>query len=174
MADRRALEFNGMAFEHTITKYLSHRYPNAVILNNRTLFSRYLGKTTQIDLIMVHPSGVFVIEAKGWRRWVKGDYDDEQWNGQGASANSILTFSPINQNVIHIRALRNAIRTAFGIDVETFENIVCFPDGTVIESPCREVCNLSILGALIDSIILKKKYHINVGRYAELICSVTD
>lgn len=174
MADRRALEFNGMAFEHTITKYLRHRYPDAVILNNRSLFSKYLGKVTQIDVIMVHANGVFVLEAKGWRRWVKGGYDDEQWTGQSLSSNTILAFNPINQNIVHIRSLRNTIRTSFGVDIEPFENIVCFPDGTVIESQCREVCNLSMLGVLIDSIMLKRKYHINVDKYAELICKVTD
>ena len=51
-----------------------------------------------------------MIEAKNWKNWVRGDYGDKHWKGQGASRGVITTFNPIDQNFIHIRALRNAIR----------------------------------------------------------------
>ena len=174
MADRRVLEFNGMAFEHMIVRYLSHRYPEARFFTNLNLFSSFLGKATQIDVIMVCEMGVFVVEAKGWRRWIRGSYDDEYWTGQSSTMNTILAFNPVHQNIIHIRSLRNAIRVTFDIDVAPFENVVCIPDGTIIDSPCREVCNLSLLGTLIDSIILQKKYHIDVDAYYKYIETVTD
>jgi len=173
MADRRTLEFNGMAFENTVMRYLSHRYPEASLLSNLTLFSQFLGKVTQIDVVMVHPNGVFVIEAKGWRRWIKGDYDDEYWTGQSSAMNQIVAYNPLHQNIIHIRSLRNAIRVSTGKDIVTFENVVCIPDGTMIESPCREICNLSMLGALIDSIFIKRKYRVDVPAVVSLIESVT-
>lgn len=172
MSDRRILELNGTIFENRVASYLHHRYPACEVLQNRTLFSDFLGKDTQIDLIMVSTKGVFVIEAKGWRKWVKGDYDDHLWSGQSSQANVITTFSPVNQNIIHIRALRNAIRMTFGVEPVSFCNCVCFPDGTDIYSDCSEIVNLSRLGLLMDKLMISNGFHVDVNQYVNWIDTV--
>lgn len=172
MADRKTLEFNGNIFESTICRYLISRYPESKILTDVHVYSEYLKKETQIDLIMIHPRGVFVIEAKGWRRWVRGGYNDKVWQGQSSQMNVLTVYSPIHQNVIHIRSLRNAIRVQCGIEPVTFHNIVCFPDGTELKTPCTEVCNLSLLNMKIDQKILEQQYYIDVNEYVDLINSV--
>ena len=65
MADRDVLEFNGSVFERTIAKYLASRYPGAILVPDRELYSHFLEAPTQIDLMMIHERGVFIIEAKG-------------------------------------------------------------------------------------------------------------
>lgn len=154
MAERKVLEYNGSVFENTIARNLARRYPNAIIIQNRTLYSDFLKNDTQIDLILIQRKGIFIIEAKNWKRWVKGDYNAGHWKGQAASMNILDVFSPINQNIIHVRALRNAIRSKFGIDVVHFHNVVCFPDTTSLMTSCTEVVNLSALGLYLDKLLI--------------------
>ena len=101
MADRHVLEFNGTVFESAISRLLKRKYPEAVVLSDLSIFSDFLDKDTQIDVLMIHPRGVFVIEAKGWRKWVRGEYSDTVWQGVSSQMSIMTRPSPINQNRIH-------------------------------------------------------------------------
>lgn len=173
MADRKVLEFNGTVFEKTIIKYLHNHYPDAVLLHDRELFSHFLRKNTQVDLIMIHEKGVFVIEAKGWKRWVRGNYNDMKWSGMSSVTNVMDVFSPVNQNFIHIRAVRNAIRRELGKEPVPFYNVVCLPDGTVLDTDCDCVVNLSRLSMWIDSAMIRSGLKLDTEVYRDMIESVT-
>lgn len=150
MADRSLLEFNGNYFETIIAGLLAEKYPEAKILHDVSLFCTYLGKTTQIDVIMLHPRGLFVIEAKNWYGWIKGNLNDVKWKGKSLSKDIMTVYSPFNQNFLHIRTLRNHLRVLSGSAPE-FKNYVCLPDGTDINSDCKCVCNLSLMLHKIES-----------------------
>ena len=169
MADRRTLEFNGNRFESAVCRYLISKYPDAYLLTDIGIFSSFLDKMTQIDIIMIHPRGVFVIEAKGWRKWIRGEYDDKMWSGQSSGVNIMTVYSPVHQNVIHIRSLRNAIREQLGVNPVTFHNIVVLPDGADLQTQCSEVTNLSLLRMIVDRHILAQEYEINPVEYKEII-----
>ena len=173
MADRKLLEHNGFVFECAIARNLARRYPNAIILQNKELYSHFLKKNTQIDLIMICNRGVFIIEAKNWKRWVKGSYSDNHWLGQGSSVDVIETFSPTGQNMIHIRALRNSIRTTFGVEPVDFHNIVCFPNSTALDTDCSEVMNVNTMFLTIDHILITSDQEIDVDLYSKYIEEVT-
>ncbi len=173
MADRSTLEFNGSVFENTIARHLTALFPDGVVLNDRELESTYLGKRTQIDLIFIHQQGIFVIEAKSWKKWVKGDYNTGYWMGKSQTPEIMRTFSPVNQNFIHIRALRNAIRSKLGKEPPFFHNVVCFPDSTDLDTPCKEVINLSSLGTYFLSLMETVQDEINLEEWKEDICTVT-
>lgn len=167
--DKKGLERNGNVFELRVCRYLHSRYgAKAVVLHNREVWSEYLGTDTQIDVILILPKGVFVIEAKGWRDWVRGEYNDFHWKGKSLHPDIMRVFSPVYQNFIHIRSLRNAIRKV-GVEPPYFHNLVCFPDGTSIQSNCREVCNLSNLGVQIDELCRISTLNLNVERVTMLI-----
>lgn len=169
MADRRVLVYNGETFEFDIMDKLEALFPDMVILHNLTIYSHYLQKDTQIDLIAVSPKGVFVIEAKNWKGWVSGEYGDHQWTGKSRDNKIITTFNPLHQNFIHIRALRNAIRN-IGYQPEHYHNLVVVPDGTAIKSSCAEVLNLSKLPLVISKY---KTDCIDVAKCVASIRSVT-
>lgn len=175
MAERKVLEYNGSVFENTVARNLARRYPDIIIIQNRTLYSDFLGNDTQIDLIAIQRKGIFVIEAKNWQRWVKGDYNTDHWKGQGASMNIMDVFSPVNQNMIHVRALRNAIRCQFNVDVVPFHNVVCFPDTTSLMTECKEVVNLSALGLYLDKLLIAEAGSpLDTGFYYNCIMEVTS
>ena len=173
MADRGILEWNGISFENVILRHLSSRYSGSIFLHDLGLYSSYLKKDTQIDIVFIDTKGVFVIEAKNWKNWVEGNYGDKHWSGQGASREVITTFNPVNQNFIHIRALRNAIRRECDEEPVLFHNIVCFPNSTTLRTECKEVVNLSYLSLYLDRILIASKDNIQPEHYKELIERVT-
>ena len=81
------------------------------------LFNLYLprenGKTTEIDIIMFHPKGLFVIESKNYSGWIFGHECQKMWTqtlpvGYGESHKEHF-YNPIMQNATHIRSLRKLI-----------------------------------------------------------------
>lgn len=143
MGNRRNLLLTGETFEFRIMAMLRSCYPDAIFLHDLHIYSQFLHKETQIDVVMISNSGVFVIEAKNWKHWIRGGYDDYEWSGLTNDRKVITVFNPVYQNLIHIRTLRNALRKDW--DVPDFYNLVVLPDGTDIQSGCCEVMNLSML-----------------------------
>ena len=81
------------------------------------LFNLYLprenGKTTEVDIIMFHPKGLFVIESKNYSGWIFGHERQKMWTqtlpvGYGESHKERF-YNPIMQNATHIRSIRKLI-----------------------------------------------------------------
>lgn len=142
MADRASLEFNGNWFEQQIARRLSAAFPESRVFHDCRIFSQYKNRFTQIDIIMVHSSGIYVIEAKNWSGYLKGEYDDSFWTGKSHDPIIKTIVNPVDQNFMHIRALKNAMRKE-GFRPGRFESYVCVPDITDIYSKCSELCSLS-------------------------------
>jgi len=92
-------------------------------------FRRYRGLivpdergTTEIDEILVTPSGVFVVEAKDYGAWIYGNENDENWTAVYANGEKHPFQNPIRQNYRHIRALESFLRTTRSV----FSSIVVF------------------------------------------------
>ena len=80
----------------------------------RFLFNVYLpkndGKTTEIDIIMICPKGLFVFESKNYSGWIFGNENRDNWyqtlpKSRGTSHKERF-FNPIIQNRSHIQHLR--------------------------------------------------------------------
>lgn len=144
MADRTSLEFNGNWFEQRIAQRLSMEFRGARVLHDCKLYCRYKEGITQIDVILVHEDGICAVEAKNWSGYLKGEYGDTVWTGKSDDPMVKTIVNPVDQNFMHIRALKNALRRK-GFKPGRFYNYVCVPDTTDIYSRCSEVCNLSML-----------------------------
>ena len=70
----------------------------------RNLYVPYKGKTTEIDVVMLHETGIYVIESKNYSGWIFGSEDQKQWT-QVNGYNKKKFYNPIWQNRTHIRAL---------------------------------------------------------------------
>lgn len=171
MADRSVLELNGNWFERVVHQYLLESYPEAKLIFGKKLYSKYLEKETQIDLIMVHPNAVIVLEVKAWQKWIKGNYNDSHWFGQSSGVNVMKTISPIDQNFLHVRALRNAIRRK-GVNPSMFYSVICLPDGTDIISDCKELCNLSRVKTFINGVLQKSTLCMDVNNMIDCITTI--
>lgn len=143
-------EIGGNWFEQNVANAIQMRFPDCAVLHDIKVYSNYLSLvkshdyTTQIDLILIAPFGIYVIEAKKWGCEIIGNRDDLEWSGRSNLKTFIKNVSPIMQNLVHIRALRNLLRSE-NYEVPAFKSHVCVPDGTKISSDCSEVIELSPL-----------------------------
>lgn len=79
------------------------------------LFNVYVprpnGSTTEIDAILFHASGIYVIESKNYRGQICGNERREQWTqsftaGRNAPVQTYSFYNPVKQNQIHVDCFR--------------------------------------------------------------------
>ncbi len=84
----------------------------------RFLFNCYIprpnGSTTEVDMILLHESGIYVLESKNFRGRIFGNEDQRRWVqsiplGKGRVHNSYF-FNPVRQNQAHLRGLQHYLR----------------------------------------------------------------
>ena len=68
------------------------------------------GDVTEVDLILIHESGIYVIESKNYSGWIFGSENQRYWtqsfsDGKGGSQ-KYKFYNPIWQNDTHIKALQ--------------------------------------------------------------------
>ena len=72
------------------------------------------GKTSELDMVVVGPTGVFVIETKNMNGTIVGNYDNPQWVqkkvGQQGTPYSKNFYNPIKQVGTHVYRLANYLR----------------------------------------------------------------
>jgi hypothetical protein len=77
--------------------------------------------TTQIDLLIVSPFGVFVIEEKDYSGWIFGSKDDAYWT-QSLYGQSFSFQNPLFQNYRHTKCLAEYLH----IDHSLLQSVVLF------------------------------------------------
>ena len=99
-------------------------------VNQQTLYNCYLpkdnGETTEIDVLMIHKSGIYVFESKNYSGWIFGSEHQKTWtqtlpNGRKSRKEHFL--NPIMQNKLHIKYLEEQI--GFGVP---FHSIIVFSE----------------------------------------------
>lgn len=82
------------------------------------LFNLYIpkpdGQTTEIDILMISRSGIFVYESKNYSGWIFGDERRRYWYqtlyaGRGRSAHKEPFYNPVMQNAGHIKHLKKIL-----------------------------------------------------------------
>ena len=74
----------------------------------------YNGKASELDAVVVGPTGVFIIETKNHNGKIAGSYDDPQWVqhkvGRQGTPYSKNFYSPVKQVGTHVYRLANFLR----------------------------------------------------------------
>jgi hypothetical protein len=124
------------AFERTVFNKLETWFLNdgAKVVHNCTIPWPSKG-VTELDIIMIHRSGIYVLECKRWSGIItnegnryhkyiphddKDDYDEDCVN-------------PFWQNYLHIKCLAKLLNRELGIHGAPFHSLVVFPDTCSIE-----------------------------------------
>lgn len=76
---------------------------NLTVLNN--IYLPWKGKTSEVDLLMLHEKGLFVFESKNYSGWIFGEEEELYWTQVLGSGRENQFYNPIRQNYTHIRAL---------------------------------------------------------------------
>ncbi len=64
---------------------------------------------TEVDLIFVHQSWIYVIESKDYRGWIFGNSHDTQWTQSFSKWTKFRFYNPIRQNYSHSKSLEKLI-----------------------------------------------------------------
>lgn len=97
--------------EYLIYKQLRNFETNSVA---KFLFNVYIpkenGETTEIDVLMICPKGIFVFESKNYSGWIFGNENQRYWTqvlptGRGRSKKEKF-YNPIMQNRGHLKHLK--------------------------------------------------------------------
>lgn len=70
-------------------------------------------KSSEIDLILLHETGIYVVESKNYSGWIKGDENQEQWEHiklNSSDDDEKYFQNPINQNKGHISSLSKFLK----------------------------------------------------------------
>lgn len=109
-------------------EYLCYRYLRYFEKRGaKFLYNCYLprekGKTTEIDVLMIYKSGIYVLESKNYSGWIFGSEASKNWTQTlpgKTKAHKEQFYNPIMQNRTHIRWLKNII----GNNVSVYSIIV--------------------------------------------------
>ena len=94
-------QFGEFATEYALTN--KNLDGELVVLKN--IYVPTQGKTTEIDLLMIHEKGIFVFESKNYSGWIFGSADQLNWTQSLQNGDKNKFYNPIRQNRTHIKAL---------------------------------------------------------------------
>lgn len=80
------------------------------------------GKTTEIDIVLIHKKGIFVYESKNYSGWIFGDESSKYWTQVLKGGQKNRFYNPIFQNQTHINALSRLLK----IEKEKFISMIIF------------------------------------------------
>ncbi|HZJ99216.1 MAG TPA: nuclease-related domain-containing protein [Tissierellaceae bacterium] len=90
-------------------EFITFTYLEKIKGYNKILANIYLpkkdGSTTEIDLLMVTETGIYVIESKNYSGWIFGDEEHKNWTQSLNNRRKNKFYNPIWQNKGHISAL---------------------------------------------------------------------
>ncbi|SFG15792.1 NERD domain-containing protein [Sporolactobacillus nakayamae] len=97
-------------------EYLTYKQLRPIERQGRFLFNVYLpkddGKTTELDVLLIHKSGIYVFESKNYSGWIFGTESQRTWTQSlRAGRRSIKNhfYNPIMQNASHMKYLKQCL-----------------------------------------------------------------
>jgi len=119
------MRFNlGLHGEYLIFKHLTNLEGT-----KKFLFNCYVpkkdGTTSEIDVILLHSSGIYVFESKNYSGWIFGSESQKQWTQTFRNGHKVRFFNPLMQNNGHIKTLRRILPD---FEEREFTSIIAFSD----------------------------------------------
>lgn len=121
-------KYNSTYEEIQIEKMLNYIGGYKCIIMNPILTDR-IGKTTEIDIIMLHETGIYVIESKDYSGWIFGDQYRKKWTQSLPNKQKFYFYNPIMQNYNHIVALKLLFGSQFN-----YYNVVIFGSNCTLKN----------------------------------------
>ena len=87
------------------------------------------GTTTEIDLIMISATGIYVFESKNYSGWIFGDENSKYWKQIFRGGRHYQFYNPIWQNKKHISVLKQHL----GLGDEVFRSYIVFSERCVLK-----------------------------------------
>lgn len=110
-----------------------------VVLKNIYVPTR--GKTTEIDVLMIHEKGIFVFESKNYSGWIFGSADQLNWTQSLQNGQKNKFYNPIRQNRTHIKALAEFLEKP----VSEFVSYIVFSERCTLKKVPEDTADIIIV-----------------------------
>ena len=111
-----------------LTEYaLEHgNLPGRRAVFRNVLVPRSSGPTSEseVDVLMLHETGVYVMESKNYGGWIFGGADQDRWTQTLEGGAKERFYNPIIQNRAHVKALAACL----GLPEEAFRSYIVFSE----------------------------------------------
>jgi hypothetical protein len=118
------------------------------------------GKTTEIDMIMIDASGLYVFEVKHYKGHIYGETNQTRWTQYFRTSPNTHFNSPVKQNEYHIQALNRLVP-----NVPIYSYVVFTHKDCVLRIQNTEkkhtICLLEDLPGTIEQFLNETKSHIS-------------
>ena len=118
-------------------EFYTYQYLKPLDGYRRYLFNLYIpkenGETTELDVVLLHESGIYVFESKNYSGWIFGTESQKYWTqtlpvGKGRSQKNKF-FNPILQNKGHLKWLQSYL----GDPTLPFYSYIVFSDRCILK-----------------------------------------
>lgn len=104
---------DGTSLEYEVFKKL-YRYEGKVLAD---LYIPKGNRTTQIDIVFLHSTGIYIVECKDIRAMeISGTEYDTHWNCKYDNKFKRQIYNPLKQNVNHVLALKELLGDKYTLD----------------------------------------------------------
>lgn len=110
-----------------------------VVLKN--IYLPIKGKTTEVDLLLIHEKGLFVFEVKNYSGFIFGDLEQLKWTQRLQNGKRYSFYNPIRQNKTHIQALAEYL----GLQEEDFFSYIVFSERCTLKKVPENQERMAIL-----------------------------
>lgn len=114
-------------------EFLTFSYLEKLGDNHKLMTNLYIpkddGMTTEIDLLMISHTGIYVFESKNYSGWIFGDENNKNWTQTLKNKQKNKFFNPVWQNKGHIGALKSVL----GLEEKFFKSYIIFSERSVLK-----------------------------------------
>ena len=110
-------------------EYLTFTYLEKLNGYNKIITNLYIPKDdstiTEIDLIMINATGIYVFESKNYSGWIFGNQNHKYWTQSLNKNHKYKFYNPIWQNNGHVKALQRVLGFE---DKDLFKSYIVFSE----------------------------------------------
>ncbi|WEG16642.1 nuclease-related domain-containing protein [Alkalihalophilus pseudofirmus] len=125
-----------------MTYYTLEKIEGSYKLLSNLYIPRKNGTTTEIDLMMIHKTGIYVVESKNYSGWIYGHENQKYWVQTLESKKKNRFYNPIWQNEIHIKALKYALQRDDG---DLFNSLIVFSERCTLKEVTCDSLNVAVM-----------------------------
>lgn len=168
--DERGKGYYGEAI--TFEEIYNNVFGNFKILMNLNIpKNQFSEDTTEIDLLMIHETGIYVFECKHYKGTIYGDGKNKTWTQFFKTQQNEHFYNPILQNKGHIQALQNMFPNIKCFSFIIFTNSFC--DIRVQHNePNTYVCKFSQMSNKLNNLIKSKPAIFSIENIEEIFNSL--
>ena len=127
-------------------KYLTYVHLEKLDGHHRIMTNLYIpkkdGSTTEIDLIMIAQTGIYVFESKNYSGWIFGNEKSQYWTQTFPNGQKQRFYNPVSQNKGHINALKSILEIK---NNDSFKSYIIFSERCKLKKVNVSSPNLVVL-----------------------------